>query len=135
MSPVSLTISHLARQAGIGVETIRYYERNGLITQPAKPDKGYRVYPENTLLRLKFIRRAKQLGFSLKEIKDLLLLDEANCRQTRDVADHKLAETRLKIRDLQALEQKLEDLLHACQTNTEGQSCPIIDVLSHDETA
>jgi len=135
MSQTSLTISRLARQAGISVETVRYYEREGLITQPVKPAQGYRTYPEPTLLRLQFISRAKQLGFSLKEIKDLLSLEGAECQQTREIANLKLNEVQLKIRDLQALASRLELLMHACESNTEGKPCPIIDVLTNETHA
>jgi len=132
MSRPSLTISQLARQAGIGVETVRYYERMGLISQPVKPEQGYRIYPEQTLLRLMFISRAKQLGFSLNEIKELLSLEEAACRQTREIANDKLTEVQQKIRDLQALAYRLESLMDACETNTQGHTCPIIDVLASE---
>ena len=85
MSAKPLTISHLAKAAGIGVETIRYYQRIGLLDEPPKPASGYRVYNKSVVARLKFIQRAKELGFTLGEIKELLSLDSDACGQTREL--------------------------------------------------
>lgn len=132
MPAKALTISRIASLAGIGVETIRYYQRIGLIKEPPKPASGYRVYDEQIIARLRFIQRAKELGFTLAEIKELLLLDRSNCEQTRELAQHKQDVIRQKITDLQAMAKVLDDLLQACQTNPDHCGCPIIDILSRD---
>jgi len=135
MSVQTLTISRVASLAGIGVETIRYYQRIGLIKEPPKPTNGYRVYDEKILARIKFIQRAKELGFTLAEIQELLSLDRSDCEQTRELAQHKQAIIQQKITDLQAMANVLDDLLQACQTNPAHNGCPIIDILSREESA
>ena len=85
-----LTISKVAKLAGIGVETVRYYQRIGLIDEPPKPPQGYREYPRATISRLNFIHRAKRLGFTLAEISDLLQLTDAECATTQQIAEHKI---------------------------------------------
>src|ERR1700738_3595298 len=89
----SLSIGKVARRAGIGVETIRFYEREGLLAAPARRDSGYRLYPERVIGRIRFIRRAKELGFSLKEIKELLQLkrnSSSTCEDIREKAEAKI---------------------------------------------
>jgi MerR family transcriptional regulator, mercuric resistance operon regulatory protein len=81
------TIGQLAKVAGVNVETIRYYERRGLISQPPKPAEGYRTYPNATLARIFFIKRAQELGFTLKEINKLLSLDESHCSEVQELAE------------------------------------------------
>lgn len=130
MSP--LTISHIAKLAGVGIETIRYYQRIGLIAEPDKPLSGYRVYPQATLTRLKFIQRAKQLGFTLNEIADLLELDTDQCSETRVIAEKKIQIIQGKILDLKNMQQTLEGLLKSCQQNPGHCGCPIISSLSDD---
>jgi MerR family mercuric resistance operon transcriptional regulator len=126
----AMTISRLAKQAGVGVETIRYYQRLGLIEAPPRPATGYRVYPTRTLERLYFILRAKQLGFSLAEITELLKLDGADCSQTRELAEHKLELIKAKIRDLTSMTGVLEHMVEACRTRDQAADCPIIQSLS-----
>lgn len=121
-----LTIGKLAKQAGINLETIRYYQRIGLIDEPVKPESGYRVYPQSDLNRLQFIQRAKQLGFSLAEIKQLLQLEEDTCEQTRKLAEQKQQLIQQKIADLQTLSNTLEQYIQACYCSTDHQDCPII---------
>ncbi|MDP6106829.1 MAG: heavy metal-responsive transcriptional regulator [Candidatus Brocadiia bacterium] len=90
----NLTIGKVARQSGVGVETVRFYEREGLIEQPPRRPSGYRQYPQEAVLRLCFIRRAKQLGFSLREIKELLALrvgGSTSCSEVRQRAEAKIA--------------------------------------------
>jgi MerR family mercuric resistance operon transcriptional regulator len=130
MHAKSLTISRVAELAGVGVETIRYYQRIGLIIEPAKPANGYRVYDQGIIARLKFIQRAKELGFSLAEIQELLSLDASACGQTQALAQRKLALIQTKISDLQAMAGVLDDLLKACRDNQEHAGCPIIETLS-----
>lgn len=127
------TISQLARAAGIHVETVRYYERRGLIHQPAKPKQGYRLYPEATLARIIFIKRAQELGFTLEEITHLLTLGELPCREVQSMAAQKLTSVRTKIDDLRRLEITLEKLLSQCITNPDQSHCPIIESLQPEE--
>ena len=85
-----LTISTIAKEIGISVETIRYYQRIGLISQPEKPDSGYRIYDDEILKKLYFIKRAKKLGFSLKEISDIMLIGNKGCEETKKIVSLKL---------------------------------------------
>ncbi len=130
MSRKPLTIAVAAQQAGVGVETIRYYQRQGLIDEPAKPLQGYRIYPEQTIARIRFIKRAQQLGFTLKEIASLLQLDATQCDETRAFSEEKLRLIEDKIAGLQSIQQTLNDLIRHCETNPQGASCPIIYSIS-----
>lgn len=125
----SLTISRVAKLSGLGIETLRYYQRIGLIAEPPKPAQGYRVYDPTILEQLKFIQRAKQLGFTLAEIQELFALDASACDQTREIAQHKLELIRQKIAALQAMAHELEQLVDACQKDAAHTGCPIIKSL------
>ena len=129
----TLTIGQLARKTGVGVETIRFYERQGLVREPARRPSGYRQYPRDEIRRLRFIRRAKELGFTLREIQDLLALTErpdASCAQVRDHAARKLEQVRAKIRDLQAIETALGSLITACPGDSSALGCcPVLSAL------
>jgi MerR family mercuric resistance operon transcriptional regulator len=124
-----LTISNTAKQAGVGIETIRYYQRIGLITEPAKPPTGYRIYPAETVSRLLFIHRSKELGFSLSEIATLLTLGEEHCLETKNMASAKLDLIKNKIKDLQGMVNTLEQLVHSCEVNQTQPTCPIINAI------
>ena len=126
---VTMTISRAAEEVGIGVETIRYYQRIGLIEEPEKPLSGYRSYPPETVERLHFILRAKQLGFSLAEIESLLALGDGSCRESMLVAQTKLSLIQQKIADLQGLEQVLQRVVDACESNPDTHGCPLIEAL------
>ncbi|EOA3786270.1 Hg(II)-responsive transcriptional regulator [Vibrio vulnificus] len=123
------TISKLARSAGVNVETIRYYERQKLIEQPKKPTQGYRQYPEATLTKVLFIKRAQHLGFTLSEIDALIELSSGSCHEVQHLAEHKLDIVQAKIKDLKRLENSLKHLVSSCQSNPDTASCPIIDSL------
>tara|TARA_Y100001938_G_C7885720_1_gene327274 strand:- start:183 stop:569 length:387 start_codon:yes stop_codon:yes gene_type:complete len=123
------TISKLAKALNINVETVRFYERWGLITQPPKPDTGYRHYPEETVNRIRFIKRAQELGFTLDEISNLLSLNDYPCSQVQDLAELKLIAVKEKMADLRRLEKALKALLAQCQSNDDDSHCPIIDSL------
>lgn len=127
-----LTIGRLAARAGVGVETIRYYQREGLIDEPPKPVSGYRRYPAASLARLRFILRAKGLGFSLAEIRELLTLGDGCCGQTQSLAERKLALVRAKQRQLAAMATALEDALAACHDNPDDAACPLVQALNDD---
>ena len=126
----SLTIGTVAKQAGVGVETIRFYQREGLIIEPPKPETGYRVYLPDTIARLRFVNRAKELGFTLSEISLLLELDSSDCSITQQVAEQKLELIQSKIKDLKAMSHALKSLIRACKSNDSRHSCPTISSLS-----
>ncbi|MCJ8338025.1 MAG: MerR family DNA-binding protein [Pseudomonadales bacterium] len=130
MNQKKLTISVLARKAKVGIETVRYYQRIGLITQPEKPLSGYRVYPQVSLDNLRFIAQAKQLGFSLGEIATLLQLGEQQCAQTKQLAVSKLALINSKISDLKSMSSALQLLIERCPISDNAEQCPIISSLS-----
>lgn len=123
----ALTIGKLARQTQVTIETIRYYQRIGLLTEPHKPAEGYRIYSADTVARLGFIRRAQQLGFTLKEIGSLLLLDGNRCEDVRQIAIQKCLQIDEKIQDLTALRQALEGLVNNCQQTAPVAHCAILD--------
>lgn len=129
----SLSIGELARAAGIGVETVRYYERQGLIPEPPRRASGYRMYPPGTIDRLRFIRRAKDLGFSLGEINDLLSLagqPEGDRGQVKRIAKGKLDEIEQRIRDLDNMRAVLAHLTAQCSGHGPIHDCPIIESLA-----
>lgn len=125
-----LTIGHLARAAHVNVETVRYYQRVGLVKEPAKPLSGYRVYPPETVDRIKFIKRAQTLGFSLKEITELLGLGEGCCADVRERAEEKRAHIDQQIKDLTRLRNTLDTLINTCQSSDDSVHCPIVDTLA-----
>jgi MerR family mercuric resistance operon transcriptional regulator len=134
----SLTIGKVARLAEIGVETVRFYEREGLIDAPPRRESGYRQYPEETIQRLRFIKRAKELGFTLKEIKDLLGLRvdpsaAAACDAVRKLAEEKMEDVRGKIVTLQRMEAVLLRLVGSCRNRAVTAPCPILEVLKQEE--
>ena len=129
---MNLTIGQLANKADINVETIRYYERRGLINRPVKPKIGYRKYDNEILQRLHFIRKAKALGFKLEEIKNLLLLSEGHCDDVQSIAQHKLDQVRDKLNDLNRLEEVLDVLIRRCSKSKDKAHCPIIESLLND---
>ncbi len=122
------TIGKLAKDLDISVETIRFYERKGLIEQPLKPETGYRVYGKSLVDQLRFILKAKALGFTLNEIKSLMSLSE-NCADVESLGLQKLQLIRDKIADLQRLEEVIRDMTDSCKANQSPNSCPIIDSL------
>lgn len=127
--PTGLTIGRLARSAGVHIETIRYYQRRGLLPLPPKPPGNVRRYPPATLARLRFIKRAQELGFTLREIGDLLRLSAGECGQTRSLAERKRDDIAVRIKDLRAVQRALEKLIRTCDTAPRGQ-CPIIQALA-----
>jgi len=132
-----LTIGKAARLAGVGVETIRFYERQGLIERPpaGASGSGYREYPLETIKRIRFIRRAKELGFTLKEIKELLALriaPETRCEDIRRRAEAKIGDVEAKIASLQRIRSALEELVERCEGEGPASECPILDVLEEE---
>ena len=122
-----MTIGKIAREAGVGIETIRFYERKGLLTQPKrKPSQSFRAYAEDDARRVRFIKRAQDLGFTLKEISQLLELNhnpEATCEDVRLRAEAKLEEVTTEIRDLRKMKRSLEVLVEACEKSSKAVAC------------
>lgn len=133
MNPAPLTIGFLAKAAEVNVETIRYYQRIGLIDEPKKPLHGFRTYPKATLQRVKFIKRAQQLGFSLLEIEELLELgsgsSESTCSDVRQRAEQKLKQINQQIQDLEGLKNSLKQLITSCNKDDGRATCPLVETL------
>ena len=124
------TIGILARQAGVNVETIRYYQRRGLVPEPAKPLGGTRSYAPEHVQRLRFIKRAQQLGFSLEEVAELLSLEDGlHCHEVEELAGQKLATVRDRIAQLRTIESSLAALIGKCRHNKGKVRCPLISAL------
>jgi MerR family mercuric resistance operon transcriptional regulator len=125
-----LTIGKVAAAAEVNVETIRFYQRRGLLAEPEKETGGFRHYGDETIQRVRFIKRAQAIGFSLEEIKDLITLNQVNaCKQTHDAAVAKLEMVETQIADLNLMKLTLKKLIKECETGKSDLSCPIIDSL------
>ncbi len=130
----SMTISRLAAAAGVGVETVRYYQRRALLAVPEPTHGQVRHYNEAALVRLRFIRRAQELGFSLDEIADLLALDEHTDRNTaRALAKEKLAQIDERMARLSAMRSALTELVSCCEHTSTTLPCPILHTLAHPD--
>lgn len=126
----SLTIGALADTAGVSVETIRFYQRKGLLHEPERPHGSIRRYTDSDLGRVRFIKAAQRIGFTLHEIAQLLQLEDGTqCSQARDIAKHKLADVRRRIGDLQRIESALADLVERCAAGRGKVTCPLITSL------
>jgi MerR family transcriptional regulator, copper efflux regulator len=125
----AMKIGEIARRSGIGIETIRYYEREGLLQEPQRRPSGYRQYDEATLERLDYIRRAKELGFTLSEIRELLELSFAahkGYEHIQQKAEAKLADIEDKIRSLQKMRRSLNGVLARCKAKNSAEDCPLV---------
>ncbi len=130
----TMTIGRLAREAGVNIDTIRYYERNGLIPEPARRASGYREYGATDVARLRFILRAKELGFTLAEIGELLSLSaDRDVRGVKRRAENRLEQVEHKIQELQRVRRGLKTLIDACPGHGDLERCPIIAALSEGE--
>jgi MerR family mercuric resistance operon transcriptional regulator len=126
-----LRIGALAQAAGVGVETIRYYQRRGLLGEPQRPPRGQRIYPAQYVDRVRFIRRAQRLGFSLDEIATLLTLDSGTGHaRAHALATHRVAEIEARIADLSAMREALAELALKCEHTRGRVACPIIATLT-----
>lgn len=128
----TFTIGQVAKQAGVGVETVRFYEREGLLEQADRRESGYRQFDEVVVRRLQFIRRAKDLGFTLKEIKELLELrfdPETTCADVKSRAEDKIADIEGRIRSLQQMKKALAKVTKSCSGSGPLSDCPILDSL------
>lgn len=127
-----LTIGKIAKGAGLGIETVRFYEKEGLIEPPARTESNYRLYPQRDIVRLRFIKRAKSLGFSLKEIKELLSLKHgagASKAEVKEQTKAKIIDIEQKIRDLIRIKETLESLEISCDGHGKASDCPILSAL------
>ncbi len=123
----NLTIGAFAEAAGVNVETIRFYQRKGLLAEPDKPYGSIRRYGEVDVTRVRFVKSAQRLGFSLDEIAELLRLEDgAHCDEARGLAEHKLKDVREKLADLARMEAVLSELVCACHARKGNVSCPLI---------
>jgi Hg(II)-responsive transcriptional regulator len=125
-------IGEVAQQAGVRVQTLRYYERSELVPPPKRRASGFRDYPAETVQRVKFIKRAQRLGFTLDEIRDLLRLrsdENADCSAIREAAAAKARAIREKIRDLRAIETSLRELVESCRGDRPTRECSILGAL------
>ena len=130
--PEALTIGRVAKAAGVNVETIRYYQRRGLLAEPRRPPGGHRRYPPAVLQQIAFIRRAQQLGFTLDEIGQLMALsDGGSCREARLIAEKRNAFVVARISELERMRTELERLIAACKGRTRGP-CPLIEALGRE---
>ncbi len=128
---MKLTIGKLAKQANVTIETIRYYQRKGLLTEPDKPVTGYRQYSLESVAQIQFIKRAQQSGFTLKEIAELLSLDGEHCEDVQKMAEQKLQKIDGQLKDLTALRHVLDTLVKGCQQDKSTDHCSLIDAFSN----
>jgi DNA-binding transcriptional MerR regulator len=125
----TLKIGEVARRSSIGIETIRFYEREGLIPPPGRRPSGYRQYDESTIERLEYIRRSKELGFTLGEIRELLELSfaaHAGCEHIRMRAEAKLTDIERKIRSLRQMKRSLSQIVQRCRVKDSAEDCPLV---------
>lgn len=130
----TLTIGQVAKRSGVGIESIRFYERRGVLPKAQRSESGYRKYGEDAVRRLHFIRRAQELGFSLKEIAQLIALRvtaNSNCGEVKKKATAKLTEIERKIQDLQRMRAVLKEVTEACVESRPIGDCPILNSFDH----
>jgi MerR family mercuric resistance operon transcriptional regulator len=133
---MAFTIGQVARQCGVGVETIRFYERERLIAQPLRPESGFRKYPPDAVRWVRFIQRSKALGFSLREIRELLSLrveSAETCDAVRGRTEAKITDIEKKIRHLQEMKRALVKLTVACRGKRPTPECPILEALRGED--
>lgn len=126
----ALTIGRLARKAGVNVETVRYYQRIGLVDEPGKPAEGFRTYAPATVDRITFIKRAQALGFRLDEVRELLEVGDGHCADVRARAEEKRERVMARIGELEALKETLDTLIDACLAGRDDAHCPIVESLA-----
>ena len=130
-----LTVGGLAKRAGVNLETIRYYEREGLLPEPPRTESGYRIYSPDAIRRVRFIKHAQELGFSLRETRELLALrvdSKTTCADVREKAQGKIAAVEDKIHSLQAIRNALLRLTSACTGRGPVSECPILDSIDSE---
>ncbi|RZD15359.1 MAG: heavy metal-responsive transcriptional regulator [Candidatus Acidulodesulfobacterium ferriphilum] len=130
-----MTIGQLAKTVNLNTQTIRYYERIGLINKPDTNEAGYRIYPEKAADVLRFIKHAKDIGFSLKQISELFSLDNNKyntCSNVKKLAEEKVYEIDKKLNSLNLMRKELLNLISLCEEKTDNQRCPILDILKFE---
>ena len=128
----TLNIGQLAKKSQVNIDTVRYYERRGIIPEPPRRDSGYRQYPENAVARIRFVKRAQELGFTLKEIQELLSLrvdPDTPCALVKRRADLKVIEIEEKLRSLKRIKKALNQLAASCSGRGPVGDCPILEAL------
>ena len=136
MTVKSRTIGNLAKEAGVNLETVRFYERQGLLNKPPRSASGYRLFPAEAARRLRFIRRAQELGFSLAEIRELLSLRVSRTTTSAEIrarAEAKITDVKAKIKSLEAMKQALRKLTKTCGGCRPVAECPILESLGRDD--
>lgn len=131
---MELTIGELAKSAGVGVETIRFYQRKELLQKPRRPSSGYRMYDDDATRRIRFIRHAQELGFSLEEIRELLSLridPRVSCADVKTRAEAKIAEVDGKIASLSRIRHGLAEIAESCLGAGPTSECPILDAIEN----
>ena len=131
-----MMIGELAKKSGVGIETIRYYEREGLVFPIGRKRSGYRTYDGEALSKLQFIKRSKELGFSLREIGELLSLNsnkKSRCKTVKGKAQTKVAEIQAKIDDLSRMKSVLNQLIETCHSEAPSSECPILEALQGEQ--
>lgn len=130
----TFTVGMLAKESRVNLETVRYYERIGLMPRPKRRESGYRFYGEDDLARLTFIVRAKELGFTLKEIKELLVMridGDTKCADMKDIAERKILDIETRIKDLRSISEHLQVLVEQCADgNVSLEECPVVRALA-----
>lgn len=132
----ALKVGEVAKQAGVNLQTIHYYERRGLLPRPPRTDSNYRAYPPEAVLRVRFIKRAQEMGFTLKEIDELLSLrarPRARCADVYARAEVKIRDIDEKLRTLQAMRAALSRLMSECTGRSPITKCPILDALNPEQ--
>jgi MerR family mercuric resistance operon transcriptional regulator len=130
--------SELAGRAGVNTETLRYYERRGLLTEPPRTSGGYRDYPATSVELLRFIKRAQELGFTLDEVEELLHLDNGGpdgCDAARALAEHRRDDLAARIHDLQRMHDSLADLVATCDLPRADRRCALLEAINHASEA
>lgn len=131
----TFSIGQLANRAGVAIDTVRYYERNAMLTPAGRLESGYRRYGDTELKRLRFIRRAKVLGFTLADIRELLSLsDEHNVAKVKLAAEAKLADVEQRLAELERIRDGLRSLVAACPGHGRAEACPILNALNEEDT-
>jgi Hg(II)-responsive transcriptional regulator len=131
-----MRIGEVASRAGVNVETLRYYERRGLLSEPERQPSGYRSYAEKSVRVVRFIKRAQELGFTLADVEELLRLAEGgpeSCREVRELATAKIEDMDRRIATLRAMKRSLTALLKTCNRRGRNRECPLIEAI--EETA
>lgn len=138
MQVTPFTIGAVAKRAGVGIDTIRYYEREGLLPRPQRRASGYRSYGDDAVAQLRFIRRAKKLGFTLEEIRDLLSLSrdrQQGVAAVKQRAQQRLVALDARIAELQRVRDGLAQLVKSCSGHGAPEHCPILQALTREEIA